>query len=255
MYVFISWISSSSPAFLVLFLLGLILMARRDPRNTPLPRASPLHYTFWSRGDRAGKFFSSLSLRLRASANTHVCSRVRKVEIQFVLRSGFLKGLTPTKIVISGTDVWKERRTGQIARQDREKKRAIDGLREEGEGAAGGFLLGPIKKPVSSSVSKSLLWHSRQLRKHLKAPEKPDNTSLVECRVPLGGRRDFAPCQRDTRRSPCVAISALSYVLNIECPSRAKPRVQSRRDIPESKKFLPWFPALSFSQKAEISSR
>lgn len=61
----------------------------------------------------------------------------------------------------------------------------------------GGFLLGPIKKPVSSSVSKSLLWHSRQLRKHLKAPEKPDNTSLVECRVPLEGRRDFAPYQRD----------------------------------------------------------
>lgn len=84
-----------------------------------------------------------------------------------------------------------------------------------------GFLLGPIKKPVSSSVSKSLLWHSRQLRKHLKAPEKPDNTSLVECRVPLGGRRDFAPCQLDTLRSPCVAISTLSYVLNIECPPRA----------------------------------
>lgn len=84
--------------------------------------------------------------------------------------------------------------------------------------AVGWFLLGPIKKPVSSSVSKSLLWHSRQLRKHLKAPEKPDNTSLVECRVPLGGRRDFAPCRRDTLRPPpCVAISALSYVLNIEC--------------------------------------
>lgn len=113
------------------------------------------------------------------------------------------------------------------------EKRAsfVDGLlrAEEGrEGGVGWFLLGPIKKPVSSSVSKSLLWHSRQLRKHLKAPEKPDNTSLVECRVPLGGRRDFAPCQRDTLRSPCVAISALSYVLNIECPSRANS--ESSRD-------------------------
>lgn len=90
------------------------------------------------------------------------------------------------------------RRNG-LERQDRRKKRAsVDGLlrEEEGGGAMGWFLLGPIKKPVSSSVSKSLLWHSRQLRKHLKAPEKPDNTSLVECRVPLGGRRrDFAPCQ------------------------------------------------------------
>lgn len=104
-------------------------------------------------------------------------------------------------------------------RQDRRKKGPPPWTASSG--ATGRFLLGPIKKPVSSSVSKSLLWHSRQLRKHLKAPEKPDNTSLVECRVPLGGRRDFAPCQRDTLRPPCVAISALSYVLNIERPSRA----------------------------------
>lgn len=103
----------------------------------------------------------------------------------------------------------------------------------------GGFLLGPIKKPVSSSVSKSLLWHSRQLRKHLKAPEKPDNTSLVECRVPLEGRRDFAPYQRDTplSRSPCVAISTLSYVLNIEHPSREHQSRSpvTRRDAPSQR--------------------
>lgn len=118
----------------------------------------------------------------------------------------------------------------QIARQDRKKKRPqTASAREEGTAAVGGFLLGPIKKPVSSSVSKSLLWHSRQLRKHLKAPEKPDNTSLVECRVPLGGRRDFAPCQRDILPlSPpfvppvCRNIGSLSYVLNIEYPSRAE---------------------------------
>lgn len=118
--------------------------------------------------------------------------------------------------------------------ESRDKTERKKGFREEGRGGVGWFLLGPIKKPVSSSVSKSLLWHSRQLRKHLKAPEKPDNTSLVECRVPLGGRRDFAPCQRDTLRPPCVAISALSYVLNIECPSRANFEVQSRGDMPKS---------------------
>lgn len=107
----------------------------------------------------------------------------------------------------------------------------------------GGFLLGPIKKPVSSSVSKSLLWHSRQLRKHLKAPEKPDNTSLVECRVPLGGRRDFAPCQRDILLPPSLRV--LQYRLSILCIKHRVPfqcqhrvRVQSRRDMPESKKFL-----------------
>lgn len=128
---------------------------------------------------------------------------------------------------------WRDARVETVLRDKIEgKKRAsVDGLlrEERGGGAMGWFLLGPIKKPVSSSVSKSLLWHSRQLRKHLKAPEKPDNTSLVECRVPLGGRRrDFAPCQPDTLRPPCVAISALSYVLNIECPSRANS--ESSRD-------------------------
>lgn len=73
-------------------------------------------------------------------------------------------------------------------------------------------LLGPIKKPVSASVSESLLRHSRQLRKHLKAPEKPDNTSLVECRVPPGGHCDFAPCHRDTdllRASMCRNIATI----------------------------------------------
>lgn len=103
----------------------------------------------------------------------------------------------------------------------------------------GWFLLGPIKKPVSSSVSKSLLWHSRQLRKHLKAPEKPDNTSLVECRVPLEGRRDFAPCQRDTLRPSCVAISTLSYVLNIERPPRAQPPGSSRGATPPKPRETP----------------
>lgn len=118
-----------------------------------------------------------------------------------------------------------KKRIEQVARQDRKKKkdrrRPPRGWQRRARRGRRGFLLGPIKKPVSSSVSKSLLWHSRQLRKHLKAPEKPDNTSLVECRVPLGGRRDFAPCQLDTLRSPCVAISTLSYVLNIEWPPRA----------------------------------
>lgn len=136
---------------------------------------------------------------------------------------------------------------GQVARQDRKKKRPVDGLREEGRIAVGGFLLGPIKKPVSSSVSKSLLWHSRQLRKHLKAPEKPDNTSLVECRVPLGGRRDFAPCQRDILPSllPSYRLPrrVLQYRFSILCikhrvPPGASVGVQSRRDTCESKKFL-----------------
>lgn len=81
--------------------------------------------------------------------------------------------------------------------------------REEGRKVP---LLGPIKKPVSASVSESLLRHSRQLRKHLKAPEKPDNTSLVECRVPPGGHCDFAPCHRDTdllRASMCRNIATI----------------------------------------------
>lgn len=148
------------------------------------------------------------------------------VKFKFVLKDEFRKGLT-LKIVIS--EPTSKKKTHGASRETRsEEKRDMDGLHEEDRGAVGGFLLGPIKKPVSSSVSKSLLWHSRQLRKHLKAPEKPDNTSLVECRVPLGGRRDFAPCQRDTLRSPCVAISTLSYVLNIECPSRAS--LESSRD-------------------------
>lgn len=79
--------------------------------------------------------------------------------------------------------------------QDRREKMKEKEREEEREREP---LLGPIKKPVSASVSESLLRHSRQLRKHLKAPEKPDNTSLVECRVPPGGRCDFAPCHRDT---------------------------------------------------------
>lgn len=106
-------------------------------------------------------------------------------------------------------------------------------------GGRKGFLLGPIKKPVSSFVSKSLLWHSRQLRKHLKAPEKPDNTSLVECSVPLGGRRDFAPCQRDTLRSLRVSqYRLLSYVLNIACRSRAN--LESSRDATYSSRKNPF---------------
>lgn len=114
--------------------------------------------------------------------------------------------------------------------------------RRKRDGGGRGFLLGPIKKPVSSFVSKSLLWHSRQLRKHLKAPEKPDNTSLVECRVPLGGRRDFAPCQRDTLRSSYVAISASILCIKHRVPFSREPRVQSRRDTFESQRFF--FPFL-----------
>lgn len=136
-----------------------------------------------------------------------------------------------------GYDVSSSRNVRRNGRETRSKEKKgllrRGGLLRREEGgrvqAMGWFLLGPIKKPVSSSVSKSLLWHSRQLRKHLKAPEKPDNTSLLECRVPLEGRRDFAPCQRDTLRPPCVAISPLSYVLNIECPSRANS--ESSREI------------------------
>lgn len=163
--------------------------------------------------------------------------KIRKLNILYVEENAFLAGLMK---VIVGRCLGKKR-IEQVARQDRKKKRTVDGRQEGGRDARGGrgFLLGPIKKPVSSSVSKSLLWHSRQLRKHLKAPEKPDNTSLVECRVPLGGRRDFAPCQLDTLRSPCVAISTLSYVLNIECPPRADSESnRTVRDILESKKFL-----------------
>lgn len=153
----------------------------------------------------------------------------------------------------AGTNV----RAGEWSRETRLKeKRAcsvVGLLFERGgryRGGVGWFLLGPIKKPVSSSVSKSLLWHSRQLRKHLKAPEKPDNTSLVECRVPLGGRRDFAPCQRDTLRPPCVAISALSYVLNIECPSHATS--ESSRDAPGPRKFFGRF-TTAFANESPLS--
>lgn len=114
-----------------------------------------------------------------------------------------------------------------------------------------GFLLGPIKKPVSSSVSKSLLWHSRQLRKHLKAPEKPDNTSLVECRVPLGGRRDFAPCQRDTPPfSVCCNIGSILCIKH-RVPSPRRLRVQLRCDMLESKKFLLRF--LTSAVKQDLS--
>lgn len=97
----------------------------------------------------------------------------------------------------------KERR---VARHEGARRRVEDKIEEgknerekkKGKGRRKVPLLGPIKKPVSASVSESLLRHSRQLRKHLKAPEKPDNTSLLECRVPPGGHCDFAPCHRDT---------------------------------------------------------
>lgn len=135
------------------------------------------------------------------------------------------------KMIVQGRNA---RRAGRETRSEgrKERRRPPRGWWRR---AVGWFLLGPIKKPVSSSVSKSLLWHSRQLRKHLKAPEKPDNTSLVECRVPLGGRRDFAPRQLDTLRSPCVAISTQSYVLNIEYPLRADS--ESSRDATRVKEI------------------
>lgn len=139
----------------------------------------------------------------------------------------------------------------QVARQDRKKKRTADG-RQEGCGDARGgrgFLLGPIKKPVSSSVSKSLLWHSRQLRKHLKAPEKPDNTSLVECRVPLGGRRDFAPCQQDT-----PPFSVCCNIGSILCIKHRVPSPRARREMLESKKFLLRFLASVVNRSPAIMS-
>lgn len=98
-----------------------------------------------------------------------------------------------------------------------------NGRKEEERGP----LLGPIKKPVSASVSESLLRHSRQLRKHLKAPEKPDNTSLVECRVPPGGRCDFAPCHRDTEllRDPSMCCN----IATIPCIKHRLPTLPPRR--------------------------
>lgn len=115
-----------------------------------------------------------------------------------------------------------------------EEKSRWPSRRKRERAGEGGFLLGPIKKPVFSFVSKSLLWHSRQLRKHLKAPEKPDNTSLVECRVPLGGRRDFAPCQRDTLRSSCVAISASILCIKHRVPKHSRANLESSRDATHS---------------------
>lgn len=120
----------------------------------------------------------------------------------------------------------REREEGCETRKSEEEDKIEEGKNErekkKGKGRRKVPLLGPIKKPVSASVSESLLRHSRQLRKHLKAPEKPDNTSLLECRVPPGGHCDFAPCHRDTDllvpEPLCVAISPLSYVLNIDRP-------------------------------------
>lgn len=156
--------------------------------------------------------------------------------------SDFLTGLT-TKIVLVGRCQGNER-IEQVARQDRKKKKKDRRRPPRGwwrRAGGRGFLLGPIKKPVSSSVSKSLLWHSRQLRKHLKAPEKPDNTSLVECRVPLGGRRrrDFAPCQQDTLRSPvCCNIGSILCIKHRVPSSRADSESGRDATCSKSKKFL-----------------
>lgn len=112
---------------------------------------------------------------------------------------------------------------------------------------AGGFLLGPIKKPVSSSVSKSLLWHSRQLRKHLKAPEKPDNTSLVECRVPLGVRRPATSHSvgEIPLRSSCVAISACILCIKHRMPT-SRANLESGRDATHSSRGNPFLFLSSF---------
>lgn len=106
---------------------------------------------------------------------------------------GFRVGETKEQEVEVGGQDRREKMRKREKRKKRGGEREREGVRERESP-----LLGPIKKPVSASVSESLLRHSRQLRKHLKAPEKPDNTSLVECRVPPGGRCDFAPCHRDT---------------------------------------------------------
>lgn len=150
--------------------------------------------------------------------------------------SDSLTGLT-AKIILVGRCQGNERierRAGRETRSEEEKKkdrrRPPRGWWRRAGGR--GFLLGPIKKPVSSSVSKSLLWHSRQLRKHLKAPEKPDNTSLVECRVPLGGRRrDFAPLSaRYPPFSVCCNIGSILCIKH-RVPSSRRLRVRSRRDM------------------------
>lgn len=105
--------------------------------------------------------------------------------------------------------------------------------REEGRKVP---LLGPIKKPVSASVSESLLRHSRQLRKHLKAPEKPDNTSLVECRVPPGGHCDFAPCHRDT---DLLRASMCRNIATILCIKHRPPSPPSRGGASQPPPFHP----------------
>lgn len=99
-------------------------------------------------------------------------------------------------------------------------------------------LLGPIKKPVSASVSESLLRHSRQLRKHLKAPEKPDNTSLVECRVPPGGHCDFAPCHRDTDLLGASMCRNIATILCIKHRPPSYPREEDNCEPPSNVQSL-----------------
>lgn len=151
----------------------------------------------------------------------------------------------------TGRETRSKEKTGPVFEKEVE---APSGDREGGggEGAdeGGRFLLGPIKKPVSSSVSESLLWHSRQLRKHLKAPEKPDNTSLVESPRParrpprlrtLSARCSLLPLA--PRASPSLSLALYLSILCIKhrvpFPSSAgHQRVQcaGRLGVPEPRR-------------------
>lgn len=229
------------------FLIGLILTVRHDsPRDSPsfsFSFSRVLHFDMVFIETISDYYIVRFFILWKSSASTD-----GKIEIIYLKKNQFsqtinfqARYLSPYRMGICKRR-W-DRSRDKIERK-KDRRRPLRG--EEGRAAVGRFLLGPIKKPVSSSVSKSLLWHSRQLRKHLKAPEKPDNTSLVECRVPPGGRRDFAPCQRDIL-PPFLppSLRMLQYRLSILCikhqvlfPRTGGYGTESSRDMSKSKKYL-----------------